>query len=503
MSVDANFPELKQRLQAIEDLRCAEAVLNWDQSTYMPAGGAEARGRQLALLSSLGHERMTDPMIGRFLDALTPWAEAQGPDSDAAALVRVTRRDYDRATRVPPSFMRKLTEHTSAAYHAWQRARPANDFAAMRPLLETTVELSRELAAFHPGYAHPFDPLIDLAEDGMTVAMVRTLFAELRAGLVPLIEDIGRRPIADDTCLTGDFPEHKQRNFGETVVRAFGYDFGCGRLDKTAHPFMVKLGRGDVRITTRYRSNDLSDGLFSTLHEAGHAMYEQEIDGALEGTPLFHGTTAGVHESQSRLWENLVGRSLPFWQHWYAPLKATFPQALDGTDVHGFYRAINKVAPSLVRTDADEVTYNLHVMLRFDLELDMLEGKLAVADLPEAWHARIKSDLGVAPPDHRDGALQDVHWYGGIVGGAFQSYTLGNIMSAQFFAAARRDLGDLDAQIGAGEFGALRGWLTDRIYRHGRKFTAPEIVERATGESLSIAPYLSYLNSKYRPLYGI
>ena len=200
---------------------------------------------------------------------------------------------------------------------------------------------------------------------------------------------------------------------------------------------------------------------------------------------------------------DLVGRSLPFWQHWYAPLKATFPQALDGTDVHGFYRAINKVAPSLVRTDADEVTYNLHVMLRFDLELDMLEGKLAVADLPEAWHARIKSDLGVAPPDHRDGALQDVHWYGGIVGGAFQSYTLGNIMSAQFFAAARRDLGDLDAQIGAGEFGALRGWLTDRIYRHGRKFTAPEIVERATGESLSIAPYLSYLNSKYRPLYGI
>ena len=503
MTVESDFAELKRRLQVIEDLHCAEAVLNWDQSTYMPKGGAEARGRQIALVNSMAHERMTDPAIGGLLDSVTSWADAQGADSDAAALVRVTRRDYERATRVPASFMRKLSEHASTSYHAWQRARPANDFAAMRPMLETTVELSRELAAFHPGYAHPFDPLIDLAEDGMTIQSVRTLFAELRQRLVPLIDAIRARPALDDRCLSGDYPEEGQRAFGETVVRAFGYDFEAGRQDKTAHPFMTKLGRGDVRITTRYRSDDLSDGLFSTLHEAGHAMYEQGIDCALEGTPLFHGTTAGVHESQSRLWENLVGRSLPFWQRWYAPLKAAFPSALNGADVDTFYRAINKVAPSLVRTDADEVTYNLHVMLRFDLELDMLEGRLAVADLPEAWRARIKSDLGISPPDDRDGALQDVHWYGGIVGGAFQSYTLGNIMSAQFFAAARQDLGDLDAQIRAGDFAQLRGWLTDRIYRHGRKFTATEIVERATGEPLSIGPYLDYLNAKYRPLYAL
>ena len=503
MNVDADFAELKQRLQAIEDLRCAEAVLHWDESTHMPEGGAEARGRQAALLNSLAHERLIHPAIGRLLDSVTPWAEAQGADSDAAALVRVTRRDHERAIRVPVAFMHALTEHASASYHAWQRARPANDFAAMRPMLEKTVELSRELAAFHPGYAHPFDALIDLAEDGMTVQAVRTLLDALRAGLQPLIKAICARPEMDDRCLSGNFPEHAQRAFGETVVRAFGYDFASGRLDKTAHPFMIKLGRGDIRITTRYRSNDLSDGLFSTMHEAGHAMYEQGIDGALDGTPLFHGTTAGVHESQSRLWENLVGRSLPFWQHWYGKLKAAFPDALNGADVHAFYRAINKVSPSLVRTDADEVTYNLHVMLRFDLELDMLEGKLAVADLPEVWRERIKRDLGVTPPDDRDGALQDVHWYGGVVGGAFQSYTLGNIMSAQFFAAARRDLGDLDAQIGAGEFEPLRRWLTERIYRHGRKFTAPEIVERATGEPLSIAPYLGYLNGKYRTLYGL
>ena len=503
MNSAANLADLKQRLQTINDLHGAAAVLDWDQATYMPPGGAQARGRQLALLSGLEHERMTDPEIGRLLDALTPWAEAQSADSDAAALVRVTRRDYDRAVRVPNAFIQRLSEHTAKSYHVWERARPANDFAAVRPLLETTVLLSRELAGFYPGYAHPYDALIDHAEDGMTVAAVRELFAELRAGLVPLIGAIRKRPQPDDSCLTGEFAEPKQRAFGEKIARAFGYDFARGRQDKTAHPFMIKLGRGDVRITTRFRDDDLSDGLFSTMHETGHAMYEQGVDDALDGTPLFGGTTSGVHESQSRLWENLVGRSRPFWGHWYGPLQGAFPEALRGVDVDTFYRAINKVVPSLIRTDADEVTYNLHVMLRFDLELALLEGTLAVADLPDAWRARIREDLGVSPPDDRDGVLQDVHWYGGVVGGQFQSYTLGNIMSAQFFAAAQRDIPGLDDQIGGAQFAALRTWLTERIYRHGRKFTAPEIVERATGKPLSIAPYLAYLNTKYGALYDL
>ena len=503
MTRDADLAALKSRLQEIDDLRGAASVLHWDQATYMPPGGAQSRGRQLALLTRLAHDRQADPDVGRLLDSLAPWAEAQGADSDAAALVRVTRRDYDRATRVPSAFVERLSAHTTAAYHAWERARPANDFAAVRPMLEKTVELSRELAAYHPGYAHPYDALIDLAEDGMTVAAVQALFTELRAGLVPLIKAIRARPEADGSCLAGEFPESAQQAFGEKVIRAFGYDYTRGRQDKTAHPFMTKLGRGDVRITTRYRTDYLPDGLFSTLHEAGHAMYEQGIANSLEGTPLFGGTTAGVHESQSRLWENLVGRSLPFWRHWYATLQAAFPSALADVEMDTFYRAINNVVPSLVRTEADEVTYNLHVMLRFDLELAMLEGSLAVADLPDAWRARITSDLGVTPPDDRDGALQDVHWYGGIVGGAFQSYTLGNIMSAQFFAAARRELTDLDTQIGAGEFEPLRTWLTTHIYRHGRKFTAPEIVQRATGEPLSIAPYLAYLNTKYGALYDL
>ena len=503
MNPATDLADLKQRLQAISDLNGAGAVLHWDQATYMPPGGAVARGRQLALLSGLAHERMIDPQIGRLLDALQPWAEAQGPDSYAAALIRVTRRDYDRASQVPNRFIQRLSEHTATSYHAWEKARPANDFASVRPLLETTVELSRELAGFFPGYAHPYDALIDHAEDGMTVAAVRTLFTELRTALKPLIEAIHARPQPDARCLAGDFPEATQRSFGEKVIKSFGYDFTRGRQDKTAHPFMTKLGLGDVRITTRFRSDDLSDGIFSTLHEAGHAMYEQGVDDALDGTPLFGGTTSGVHESQSRLWENLVGRSRPFWEHWYPMLQTAFPAALGGVALDTFYRAINKVVPSLVRTDADEVTYNLHVMLRFDLELAMLEGTLAVADLPDAWRARVTEDLGVTPPDDRDGALQDVHWYGGVVGGAFQSYTLGNIMSAQFFAAARRDLPDLDRQIGAAEYAPLRGWLTDRIYRHGRKFTAPEIVQRATGQPLSIAPYVGYLNKKYGAIYGM
>jgi carboxypeptidase Taq len=282
-----------------------------------------------------------------------------------------------------------------------------------------------------------------------------------------------------------------------------GYDIERGRLDKTHHPFCTKFASGDVRITTRVRQNDIRDTLFSTLHEAGHAIYEQGVNAAYDGTPLGSGVSSGVHESQSRLWENVVARSWPFWEHYYPALQRTFVDQLGSVSLDIFYGAINKVEPSLIRTDADEVTYNLHVMLRFDLELALLEGELKVADLPEAWRGRMKSDLGVAPPDDRDGVLQDMHWYTSLVGGQFQSYTLGNIMSGQFFAAARRALPDLDAQIEAGEFKPLRQWLTNNIYSHGRKFTAQEIVRRATGEPLSIAPYVAYLNGKYRPLYGL
>src|SRR5882757_7116601 len=498
-----HMADLKRRLLEISDIGAAGSLLDWDQSTHMPSGGAVARGRQGALLRRLAHEQMVDPDLGGLLDALTSHAENLDPDSDDACLIRVARRDFEKAIKVPSDHVARANELASASYDVWTRARPANDFAAVLPFLEQTLDLTREYAAFFAPYDHIADPLIDDADQGMTTSSIRDLFANLQRELVPMVRAIAEQPPTDDRCLHSVFDEDDQLDFGLMVAERMGYDVNRGRLDETHHPFCVKCSLGDVRITTRVVKNDIGQALFSTLHEAGHAMYEQGVDAAFEGTPLGRGASSGVHESQSRLWENVVARSPGFWRHYYPVLQRMFPGQLGRVPLDTFYRAINKVERSLIRTDADEVTYNLHVMLRFDLELAMLEGRLAVRDLPDAWRARIESDLGVTPPDDRDGVLQDVHWYGGIVGGAFQSYTLGNIMSAQFFAAARRDIPDLDAQIGAAQFAPLRAWLTERIYRHGRKFTAPEIVERATGEPLSIAPYLAYLNKKYGELYGL
>jgi carboxypeptidase Taq len=337
----------------------------------------------------------------------------------------------------------------------------------------------------------------------MRASTVRALFAALREQLVPIVQAITAQPVADDACLRQHFPEAQQLAFGLEAIKQLGYDFDRGRQDKTHHPYMIKFSLGDVRITTRFSENDLGNALFSTIHEAGHALYEQGIRMEFEGTPLASGTSAGVHESQSRLWENIVGRSRGFWQFFYPRLQATFPDQLGGVPLDIFYRAINKVKPSLIRVDADEVTYNLHVMMRFDFELDLLEGRLAVRDLPDAWHERTQSDLGIAPPDDRDGVLQDVHWYGGPIGGAFQGYTLGNILSAQFFESAIRAHPAIRAEIATGKFDTLHGWLKQNIYQHGRKFTASQLVERATGGPLSFEPYIRYLREKYGELYQL
>ena len=501
--MQSKLKELKARLTEIDDLEMAGALLGWDQTTYMPPGGAVARGRQLATLGRLSHEKFIDPEIGRLLDALRPYEESLPFDSDDASLIRVTRREYERAIKVPPEFVARQNEHGTASYQAWTVARPANDFAAMRPFLEQTVELSRELANYFPGYASLADPLIDMADYGMRAAGLRQLFSHLRSELVPLVRAITSQPPADDTCLHQRFPEDQQLAFGAAIIRRFGFDFERGRQDKTHHPFMTKFSLGDVRITTRVKEDDLSDALFSTLHEAGHALYEQGVCRDYEGTPLAGGTSSGVHESQSRLWENLVGRSRGFWTHFYPGLQAAFPAQLGQVPLDKFYRAINKVQRSLIRTDADEVTYNLHVMLRFDFELDLLDGRLAVADLPEAWRARFQSDFGLVPPDDRDGVLQDVHWYSGQVGGLFQGYTLGNILSAQFYSAALRAQPEITGEIGLGEFGSLHGWLQKNVYEPGRKFTAAELIERATGGPLSIAPYIEYLRAKYGEIYQL
>ncbi|MEP7358928.1 MAG: carboxypeptidase M32, partial [Anaerolineales bacterium] len=462
-----------------------------------------ARGRQMSILARLAHEKFTDPEIGRLLDALTPWAGGLPYDSDEASLVRVTRREYEQAVRVPAEFVARQGEHAAASYQTWIAARPANDFAAVAPMLEKTIELSRERANFFPGYQSIADPLIDINDYGLRVATLRPLFAQLREQLRPLVEAIGRRPPADDSCLLQSYPEAQQMAFGETVIRRYGYDFERGRQDKTHHPFMTKFSLGDVRITTRFKENDVSDGLFSTLHEAGHALYEQGICRDYEATPLGTGASSGVHESQSRLWENLVGRSRPFWNYFYPRLQAAFPGQLGSVSQDTFYRAINKVARSLIRTDADEVTYNLHVMLRFELEVDLLEGRLSVRDLPQAWNARYLADLGLQPADDRDGVLQDVHWYDGQVGGNFQGYTLGNILSAQFYAAALRAHPGIPAEMERGEFGSLHGWLQHNVYQPGSKFTAAELVQRVTGGPLDVQPYVHYLQNKFGELYAL
>ncbi|PPS45753.1 carboxypeptidase M32 [Chroococcidiopsis sp. TS-821] len=495
--------ELKTRLSEINDIESAASLLYWDQATYMPPGGAAARGRQLATLRHIAHTKFTDPAIGQLLEDLSSYERSLPPDSDEASLIRVTRRDYERAVKIPADFTARFSQHSTETYEVWAKARSANDFAAVQPYLEKTLELSRELANFFPGYEHIADPLIAEADYGMKATSVRELFAELRQQLVPIVEAISAQPVTDASCLHQHFPEAEQIAFSLKVIEKLGYDFQRGRQDKTLHPFMTKFSTGDVRITTRIRENDLNEGLFSTIHETGHALYEQGVNRDFEATPLAGGTSSGVHESQSRLWENMVGRSRPFWKFFYPQLQAQFPQQLGDVSLETFYRAINKVERSLIRTDADEVTYNLHVMIRFDLELQLLEGTLAVRDLPQAWNERYRSDLGIVPPNDSNGVLQDVHWYGGAIGGMFQGYTLGNLMSAQFFQAALQAHPHISTEIEQGNFDTLHNWLKTNIYQHGRKYTAAEIVELATGKALSIEPFISYIQQKFGELYSL
>jgi len=415
----------------------------------------------------------------------------------------VARRRFERAIAVPPAFVARFSAHTTETYSVWEKARPANDFEMVEPYLDKTLDLSRELAGFYPGYEHIADPLIDMSDYGMKASTVRAVFDELREHLVPMVQAITAQSPADVSCLQAGYPQQEQEAFFVPVIRALGFDYNRGRHDASAHPFTTSFSIGDVRITVRYNEHDLGEAIFSAMHEAGHAMYEQGSAPSYEATPLAGGTSSGVHESQSRLWENIVGRSRGFWAHYYPTLQATFPAQLAGVSLDTFYRAINSVRRSLIRTDADEVTYNLHVMLRFGLELDLLEGKLAVHDLPEAWRERFTADLGITPPDDRDGVLQDVHWYAGAIGGAFQGYTLGNILSVQFYDTALQAHPEIPAQVAAGQFDTLHNWLVENIYRPGSKYTANELIERVTGSPLSVTPYVNYLRAKYGELYTL
>ncbi|MDE5095983.1 MAG: carboxypeptidase M32 [Trichodesmium sp. St11_bin5] len=496
----AKYQELKNHLRKIQNLENAASILNWDQTTYMPNGGSYARGQQIATLKELAHEKLTDPTMGQLLEDLRSYEQSSPYDSTEASLIRVARRDYERAIRIPSKFMAKFCQHQAISYETWVKAKFLKDFSIVQPYLEKTLELSQELASFFP-YKHIADPLIDLVDEGMTVSILRPLFSKLRQKLRPIVEAITDTPPIDDSCLHQYYSREQQLNFGYIVIKRIGFDFQRGRLDVTPHPFTSSFSIGDVRITTRIYENNFSEGLFSTIHEAGHALYEQGIGTELEGTLLAGGISSGIHESQSRLWENIVARSRGFWECFYPQLQGTFLKQLSSTSVSKFYQAINRVAKSAIRTDADEVTYNLHIMIRFDLELAMLEGKLAVKDLPEAWNELYKKDLGLVPANNSEGVMQDVHWYGEMIGGMFQGYTLGNLIAAQIYQAAIKYNPEIPVGIEQGNFDLLRQWLKQNIHQHGRKYTANELIYRMTGKPLSIDPFIDYIQAKYSNMY--
>lgn len=498
--MDKGLAELRARCLEIYDLYRAASLLSWDQMTYMPPGGAEARGRQIAMLQMMAHERSVDPALGRLLASMKPLEKKLEYGSDDASLIRVSRRQYEIATKVPVEWAHRFSKHQAESYEAWVKARPKNDFKSVLPYLDKTFQFAHEYADFFPGYEHPLDPLIDNYDYGLRAKKVMRIFKELRSELVPIVKKISNSDQVDDSMLKGDFPEEGQEAFGKMVAADLGYDFNRGRMDKTPHPFTTGFSLGDVRITTRYNRESLGDSLFSVIHESGHAMYEQGSDPKLEGTPLVGGSGMSMHESQSRLWENMVGRSRPFWKFYYPKLTKAFPSMKKG-NADDFYRAINKVEPSLIRVEADEVTYGLHIMVRFDIEMGLLDDKVSVKELPEVWNGRYSSDLGVEPPNNAMGVMQDVHWYTGLVG-YFESYALGNLLSAQIFNAALKKKPSIVSDIGKGKFNALHSWLNENIYRHGAKFTTTEVLEMNKLGDMQVAPFASYLKKKYGEIYG-
>ncbi len=500
--MEDKLEQLKTILAESSDLLHVAHLLEWDQQTYMPIEGAEARGEQIGTIKKLEHLLFTSEEMGRLLDDLTPLAAQLPPDSDTACLIKVTRRRYERKTRVPADMVAELAQLTSIAFSVWQQARPANDFARFRPHLEKIVDYRRRYAELFAPYEHIYDPLLDGYEPGMKTAEVQAIFRDLRPLQVALIKAIRQKPQVDDSFLHQHFDEQKQWDFGVEVITKFGYNWRRGRQDKAAHPFTTDFDIKDVRITTRILPNYVGSALFSTMHECGHALYDMGVDLSFRRTPLADLDSLALHESQSRLWENLVGRSLPFWEHFYPRLQEYFPQQLGNIDLWTFYKGINKVEPSLIRVEADEATYNLHIMLRLELEIALMEGSLEVKDLPEAWNSRMQDYLGVTPPNDRDGVLQDVHWADGYIG-YFSTYALGNLVSLQLWERINADIPDLSEQIRRGEFSALLGWLVEHIHRHGSKFDAQELVMRITGSKINPAAYMRYLNTKYGEIYNL
>jgi carboxypeptidase Taq len=503
------YDEALAKLHAI-DRECgyigkAAAVLQWDQETYLPEMGVEDRSEQLALLEGIAHERFVSPETGKLLEELGSVSENPGGDEGLPALerdfVKVLRRNYDRAVKLPSDFVTAAARAEGLSQAAWVQAKGRNDFAAFLPHLETMIDFSRKRSQYWGYTDNVYDGLLDIYEPGMSASAVSAVFGPLGERLSALLKKISAAPQSDSSFLEGEFSAETQGAFNRDLMKRLGYDTRRGRLDVSAHPFTTTLGADDVRITTRYLPNNLLSSVFSTIHESGHAFYELSFPTELRGSCLADGASMGIHESQSRFWENVVGRSRGFWDWLFPVLQNYFPN-LAGISAETFWRAANKVQPSLIRVEADEVSYSLHIILRFELEKALFSGQLKASNLPAAWRQKMKEILGVEPDTDTEGVLQDVHWSMGSFG-YFPSYALGNLYGLQFWQKLKADLPDTEAVIARGDFAPIRAWLSDNIYIWGRRLDPPELLQKVTGKSLSADPFLNYIEEKYTNVYSI
>jgi carboxypeptidase Taq len=502
MSYEAQLTELRERLGQILDLKRASALLQWDQQTMMPPHGTEARSDQLSTIERFAHELFVSDEIGRLLESLAEHDRQLDPESIDAALVRVTRRDWEKARRVPPDLLAELTRAEALGVPAWVEARRNSDFDAFLPYLEKNVELKRRyIDCFRDTGKSDYDILLDDYQEDAQSEEITKIFDRIKEVVPPLIREVAAAGQIETSFAHGHFPVEKQELFGREILERLGYSSEAWRLDPTVHPFATSLAIGDIRLTTRYSEAD-AESIFHTTHEFGHGIYEHGVDPALQRTPLADLNSMVLHESQSRLWENLVCRSRPFWRHFFPRLQELFPEQLNGTTDEQWWRYVNRVEPGFIRVEADEVTYCMHIILRYELEQDIFAGRLELRDLPEAWNAKMNEYLGLDVPDDARGVLQDVHWSGGSFG-YFPTYLLGTIASVQIWERARADVAELDSQMEAGEFGALREWLGEQMYRFGRRLPPNEMLERIVGGPLDVEPYLAYLGSKVEAIYGV
>jgi carboxypeptidase Taq len=500
---DSPLQQLKVRLYDINNLDVTNSLLAWDDRVCMPRGGVKARAEQRTTLSKLSHAMLTSEETARLLEAAEQEHGSAADDSDEAALLRVARRNFDKATKLPESLVLDIARTRSLAYADWTRAKADDNYAIQAPWLEKLLDLGREVAEAYGYEGEMYDAQLDQFEQGLTCAQIDPVFEELKAETIPLIRAVTERQhLVNYDFLHLDYDITKQKEFAESVLTDCGFDWTRGRQDVSLHPFCTSFSRNDVRITTRYSENKFNSALFGSLHEMGHALHGQGTPPEYEGTPLRGNASMSVSESQSRTWENLVGRSREFWQHYYPKLQAVFPDQLGNVSQEQFYRAINRSTPTLIRVEADEMTYNLHIILRYEMEKELLAGTLSVADAPESWNERMRSYLGIVPTTNREGILQDVHWSSWSFG-YFPTYTLGNILSVQMWEKALQDIPQIPVEMAQGQFGSLLDWQRQNIHRHGKKYLPQDLVQRATGSPLTAKPYIKYLKKKFGEIYEV